>query len=512
MLKKILYSLLLSCPLIALAEPVTYQANQLKGEVLNGKSCRRLEGNVTITLDTSGIILTADQAYKYDDSDVIEAEGNVKIVDRDGSVLTSNRLIYDLSKKEAIFSGNVSCTSKKANFYTSELIYNVETKQGRFSQKGKLVQDQMVLTSPSGLYDGINHQVTFANKVALVDPNYSLDCEALVYYTHKEIAYFKGETKVVHQDGLLTTSKGGNYLVPKKHLVFHEATLTTPEVVIMADSLKIFDDQNCLASGHVSLSATKHDALIVGEKANYDQKTKQGQITGNPLLTKVFKDQNMYLRADTFMILEKSIDNKPPEQEIYALNNVKLYQEELQGIADGAVYNSNKNTIHLQNNPIIWCGNYQITGQAVYLVVEEDKQVKLFVDKDLFMASADPVGNYNQLKGNKMVALFKEGAIEQMSIIGNSESLYFALGDKNELMGMNHIKSDTMEMTMQDNALGQMTCKPKPHGIFYPTEKIEESQIKLDGFVWHGEQWPTKENILAGVTPSQVDASNLAKN
>ncbi len=35
-----------------------------------------------------------------------------------------------------------------------------------------------------------------------------------------------------------------------------------------------------------------------------------------------------------------------------------------------------------------------------------------------------------------MIASFKEGAIEKISTTGNSESLYFALGDKEELMGM----------------------------------------------------------------------------
>lgn len=498
MLKKTIYFIvcLLGWPLGVLADAMTYQADRLEGGVVNDKPCKQLEGNVVFTFHTSGMVLTADKVYQYDDQELIEAQGNVKIVDQQGNIVESTCLTYYLPQKRAVFENNVSCTSKKATFYTPKLIYDVEKKQGKFYQGGKLVQDQMVLTSSMGMYDGARYQVSFSNKVVLVDPNYTLYCDQLHYHTESKIAYFQGDTKIIHQDGVLTTPKGGHYSLPKKQLAFEQGTLTTEDVMLTADRLEIFNGQDCAATGHVSLRAQKHDALLVGEKARYTEKEKKGVITGDPLLTKVVHDETIYLRADTFVVLEKHQKNQPPEQEIHALHHVRLYQEALQGVADGAVYNTSKNTIYLHNKPVIWCSQYQITGEAVHLVIEEAEQVKMFVDRNLFMASADPVGHYNQVKGHKMVAFFKDGAIQKMLITGNSESLYFALGDRNELVGMNHIKCDSMEMTMLDNALAQMTCQPKPLGVFYPAERLEEAQMKLDGFAWHGAQWPTKATIL----------------
>ncbi|WP_243575275.1 hypothetical protein [Candidatus Cardinium sp. cByotN1] len=46
------------------------------------------------------------------------------------------------------------------------------------------------------------------------------------------------------------------------------------------------------------------------------------------------------------------------------MDRVKLYQNDLQNIADGAVSNTSKKTIRLHNEPIIWCSNYQITGEG----------------------------------------------------------------------------------------------------------------------------------------------------
>lgn len=509
MSKKPIYFLvyLLAWPFAALADAVTYRADRLEGAMVNNKPCKQLEGNVAFTFHAHGMVLTADKAYKYDDEERIEAQGNVKIVDKEGSVIKSALLIYDLAQKQAIFENGVSCSSKKGTFHTAKLIYDVAKKQGQFLQGGKLVEHQMVLTSKRGLYDGASHEVTFLDQVVLVDSNYTLHCDQLEYHTESETAYFQGATKIIHQDGVLTTPKGGHYLLPKKQLAFDQGTLTTQDIILTADRLTILDGQDCAATGHVLLRAQKHDAVIVGEKARYVAKEKKGEITGHPLLTKVVNDQIIYLRADTFIVLEKTIPDQPPEQEIHALHHVRLYQEELQGVADGAVYNSGKNTIHLHNKPIIWCSSYQITGEEVYLAIEEGEEVKLFVDKNLFMVSEDSMGHYNQVKGHKMVASFKEGAIEKMSIIGNSESLYFALGDKNELIGMNHIKCDHMEMTMSANTLVQMICKPKPSGLFYPAEKLEDTQMKLDGFVWHGEKWPTKENILEEVSKEAITKS-----
>lgn len=487
---------------LAEVDSIAYSAKELKSDSVNGKACKKLEGAVVFTFHPSGMELRADKAYKYEDENKIQAQGNVKIVDKEGSIVRADRLTYYPEKKLAILEKNVIIKSKKATFYTQKLVYNIEKKQGQFFNGGKLLQDQVVLTSSTGSYDGAAHTVTFSKEVVLVDPSCTLHCNHLSYNTETEMAYFQGFTKIIHEDGSLTTQKGGSYLVPKKHLIFNQGTLATKDMGLTADCLEVFEAQDCAAAGHVSLQSKAHDAVIVGEQARYFKKEKKAEITGHPLLTKVVNNEMMYLRADTFISLEKSEKEGASTQEIHALNNVRLYQENLQGVADGAIYNSNEGIIHLHNKPIIWCDSYQITGEEVSLVIEEEEQIKMVVNKNLFMASANPVGNYNQVKGHQMVASFKNGVMQKMSITGNGESLYFALGDKNELVGMNHIKCNDMEMIMSGNELERMEFKPKPIGVFYPAAKLESEQMELSDFIWHGDKWPTKESVLATPAPA----------
>lgn len=42
-------------------------------------------------------------------------------------------------------------------------------------------------------------------------------------------------------------------------------------------------------------------------------------------------------------------------------------------------------------------------------------------------------------------------------------------------------------------------------GYFYPVEKLEEAEMKLDGFVWHGEKWSTIECILEVLSKYEAD-------
>ncbi|MDD9139829.1 MAG: hypothetical protein NQ127_02760 [Candidatus Cardinium sp.] len=491
--------LVIAIPLVAQEDKVAYEADRLENARLHNKSCKKLEGNVTFTFQPSGMVLTADKAYKYDAEKLIEAHGNVKIVDKEGSQLQADVLTYYPEKKWAILAGNVICASSSGTFYTTKLTYDVERKEGKFLDGGKLVQDQMVLTSRTGLYDGGEHKITFSKEVVLVDATYALHCDQLTYHTEKKEAYFQGATKIIYEDNTLLTEQGGSYLPSTHHLVMHNGSWHHQDTILKAARLEMVDKTSCVAEGNVSLDAKVQGAVIVGERATYSEteKEKKTEITGRPLLTKVVNNETMYLRADRFLSVEKNSTENGSEQEVHALGQVKLYQENLQGVADGAVYNSKSNTIYLQNKPIVWCAGYQITGENMYLVIkEEQEKIQLFVNKDLFMVSADPVDNYNQIKGQKMVAYFKEGAIERMSIDGNGESLYFVLGEKNELIGMNHIKCHNMEISMKDNTLEEMKCTPQPIGAFYPVALLTKEQMKLTNFAWYADQWPTKETIV----------------
>lgn len=501
-----IFYLLLPYTAQAVKSTIEYRAERLEKSILNNKPCKKLAHNVVLTFHPSGMILEADTVYQYEENDIIEAHNNVKIKDNAGSTIQANKLVYYPEKKLAILAGDVIYKSDKATLYTPQLHYYIESKKASFSGGGRLLQAQMVVTSDQGTYDDSQHTITLSKEVILVDPSYQLHCDQLCYDTAKEEAYLQGFTKIIQDDSTLTSEKGGNYVIAKKQLILNQGTLTTQELTLIADRLEIGDGKDCIATGHTQLISKAHEATVIGESAKYIDKEKKIEMTGHPLLTKIIEQETMYLRADTFIALEKAGEQESdnPIQEIHALGHVRLYHASIQGLADGAIYTAQDKTIRLQNQPIIWCNHYQITGEDVYLVVgeKEKEEITLFVNSHLLMASADPIGNYNQIQGDKMIAYFKANAMEKIAITGNGECLYFILEDDKKLVGMNHIQCNSIELTMQENKLEKMECSPKPTGLFYPIELLKPEHRKLANFVWHGEKWPTKESILeAAVSP-----------
>ncbi|MBX9890327.1 MAG: hypothetical protein K2X94_03595 [Amoebophilaceae bacterium] len=499
MLLKVIAAIIIAIPLLAEQSTVSYSAKQLETTMVGSQSCKKLKGDVVFTFQPSGMVLTADEACKYEDQNLIEACGNVKIIDKSGSTIQSGRLTYYPDKQLATLSDNVLCQSDQQTFHTSKLIYNVAKKRGEFLGGGKLLQGEMSLTSVSGIYDGGKKMIFFNKEVVLKDPTFTFYGNQLSYHTKREEAIFTGDTKIVSEDNVLTTQKGGSYLLPKKQLLFNFGTLTAKDMVLQADQLEIVNLQDFKAIGHVSLEMKTHAATITGETANYAKAADKIEITGHPLLTKEVNNTTMYLRADCFKASQKVEEDGTKQGEIHALHNVKLYEKNVQCIADGAVYNSAKKVIELQDKPIIWCSGYQITGEGLYLSIEEEEQAKMCVSKNLFIVAEDLVGNYNQIKANKMVASFKEGVIQQMHIEGNSESLYFILAENKELVGMNYIKCSNLDVTMTDNVLESMQFNTKPIGTFYPAEKLNIDQMTLTDFVWHGDKRPTQEMMAADI-------------
>ena len=49
--------------------------------------------------------------------------------------------------------------------------------------------------------------------------------------------------------------------------------------------------------------------------------------------------------------------------------------------------------------------------------------------------------NYNQIKGKRLIGLFKNNQLYNVDIIKNTEVIYYSRNDKGELVGINTSKS-----------------------------------------------------------------------
>jgi len=498
---KCLLLLLLGVYTVAYAQEkmkVSLRAEHLESDVINDEPCKKLVGKVVIGLEK--FTIQADNAIYYDKRKLIEAQGHVKIIHEDGSVIVADQLLYEEEHQLAKLRGHVVYQSDTTTFYTDHFDYDMETKQGYFVQGGKLIEGNNVLTSESGQYNNLDKAATFDQKVELVNQDYTLQCDTLHYNTVTKIAQFGGLTKITSKDGkhTLTTHEGGEYNTSSQQSTFAQSKIETAAYTLHGDLLRLDKTEEIYtAIGHVKLVSKEDDVIISGDYGQYQKKKGIAKVYGNALMTKILEEDTLYLSADTFVATEKEPTKDGTDNTtVRAYHNVKLYKKDFQGKADTMVYQGADSTIYFYGDPIFWSNASQLTADSVHILLQDKSFHEMHMNTRAFVASEDVTGHYNQLQGRSMVAFFKENKMDSIEIDGNAESIYFVVDDTGQLKGMNHLRCSQIRIDMEEDAIAGITFRRKPIGAFYPPHAIVEEAKELENFNWRITEQPTRQEVV----------------
>lgn len=477
-------------------DKVNYKAEKLEGVEKGDESYKKLIDNVVFIHER--ITIKADSAQYYDQKGIMEAYGHIEIIDEDGAIIVADRLLYDTHKKVAKLRDQVVYQSDTLTFYTDQLDYETNTKKGYFFNGGSLVEGNNTLSSESGYYDDVDKSAIFYHQVELINKDYTLQCDTLRYNTVTKIAQFEGPTKITTKEGgTLTTEEGGEYNTSNKNSTFRRSKVETEAYILSGNLLRADQTEDYyVATGNVQLIAKEHRITIIGDHSQYWKEKGMAQVYGNPLMQRVIDEDTLYLTADTLIAIEDKQVSGSTDDVILAYNNVKIYKSDLQGKADSIAYHSIDSTIYFYNKPVFWSYDNQITADTIRMVLNDQKFDKMYIDHNAFIAAEDTLGNYNQLKGRDMVAHFKGNKIDYIDIEGNGESLYFAIDDSLQLVGMNYIKCSHMRIDMDNENLSKISFFMEPTGLFYPPHEITADGKELADFTWRIAEQPTREDVL----------------
>ena len=479
-------------------EKVKFKADALEGEVVDGEACIKLCNNVVFTLKE--LTITAANALYYEKRKVIEAEGATKIVHHDGSVILADRLIYDEASQIAQLRGNVVYQSGETIFYTDHLDYNIKSKQGQFVGGGRLVEGDNVLTSETGSYNDLDKAATFEQQVKLVNRDYSVQCDKLHYNSVTKVARFKGKpSHIESRDGKqhLKTNEWGEYNTERRQSTFGKSKVETDQYIV--EGALINADQareEYKVTGHVRLFFKEDEVIVSGDYAELHKDKGMAKVYGNALMTKLLKEDKLYISADVFLSTENKTSEGKPDNTLTASKNVKLYKEDFQGKADSMVYKEAEEKVYFYGDTIFWSNNNQLTADEVYLVLQNKSLHELHMKTNVLLASEDELGNFNQLQGRDMVACFKDNKLAHIEVDGNAESIYFSLDDKKQLQGMNHLRCSHMRVGIEKEVIASIAFNTQPVAAFYPPHLIPEELKRLANFNWQISERPTKQEVV----------------
>ena len=467
-------------------------ADQLRS---GGQGEQRLLGNVVFVQNQTTIY--CDSAHFHKRENAVEAYGNVRIIEGDSITITGSRLIYDGNKKTAQLRRNVVFTKlRTATLYTDNLDYARQSNVAYYFNGGKLVDSINVLTSKRGYYNANSNIATFVNNVKVTHPDYTMYADSMRYNSRTKDIFFVSETTVVNKDSSTMVYEGGKYNTLTKVSDLRAGVGESEDYTIKGDKYDLDAIRNIAkVRGNVVMTSKKENLVIYGQASDYFETKGLTKVYNNAFVAKVTEDNDtLFMSADTLV----SIDSDDPEKKrILAYNNVKIYKTDLQGIADSLEYRAVDSNIYFYKNPVLWTQGNQLTADSISMLIENNTISKMFLVDNAFVISQDTLLNFNQIKGREMTAEFADRQIARVYVMGNGESLFYALDDKDQsFMGMNKIICSNITIRFKEGQVNNLTFYTKPEGRFIPPHELKKDEKTLKGFNWRAENKPGREDVV----------------
>lgn len=539
-----------------------YHADSLVVLNIPGQAVRKLYNNVR--LKHKGVLMYCNLAIQNVTTNVIEAYGNVRLVQGDTINVRGDTMYYYGNNRQANMRGHVVMKDRKMTLTTAQLDYDMLSGIAHYPTPGRIVDKENVLTSKEGYYDTRTKLFTFRQNVVLVNPKGTLTADSLLYNSLTRIATFQGPTRIKNKDGVLTAIAGQYNTTTGISNFERRATVETPKYRLTGDSL-YYDNRSELgvARGNVIMVAKDRKAVITGDHVRYNGKAGISRVTGHAVarsLANETTNDTLYLRADTLFSFDNKVTNT---RRFLGQKNVFVYKSDLQSKCDSLIYDTVDSTIYFYKKPIVWSQNkYQMEADSMRLLLKNNRIHTMFLKTKSFVISLDTLQNFNQIKGRTITAYFttkqvnpdtiqvsakrestrsstptrsdyirntmtvatsdpnkgvpsKKGksspadstrlqeqtTLERVLVDGNGQSLYYALNETNKLIGLNHVECSRMNIEFNDNKVGRIRFYGSPDSQLIPPKEITGEVQQLDGFRWRETEKPTKGQVLWQETP-----------
>jgi len=466
----------------------------------------KIVGNARFMQDS--VFMRSDFALLDSKLQFLKAVGNVRINQGDSLFLYGDSLDYEGETRIAIVRGNVRLIENDLTLTAPSIRYDLTNNTAYYTEGGQVVskKNKNTLTSNLGYYFSDYKTLSFKGDVKLINPEYVMTSDTLDYNELTEIAYFSGNT-FIKGDGNLIFCRNGFYDTRNDISEFNEdAYLISDGHTIKGD--KLYYDRNIglgQAIGNISLKDSVNQIIVTGDYGTRNETNNQSFVTGHTLVSKWFEEEDtLFLSADTIKVVK--IDSTKNNQ-LFCFHDVRIFKTDLQGVCDSMVYVQSDSLIQLFHSPFIWSENSQMNGDTILILLSAKRIKELRLRDNSFIIDAVsvidtsandtiPTGQYNQIKGKNVKAIFSEDTIRTVFVTGNGQSLYFTQEEGEPAQGLNKIDCSEMKIKFEKGTIKQIAFLNKPDGILLPIQDVTLKDQQLKGFLWKIEERPSSKTSL----------------
>lgn len=455
------------------------------------QNVQRLIGNVIFSHDSA--YLFCDSAYLFEADNRVATFGNVRVKLSDTLNLYADSLRYDGNTKIAWANSNVRLIDNQTILTTDTLVYDRKTQIARYDYWGKIVNDKNVLVSLHGYYYTDKKTFFFKDKVLLTHPDYIMHSDTLMYNTLTEVAYFYGPSNITSNDKQDSIYCENGWYDTRLDLarfrehskIYHGAAMLT------GDSL-YYERKN--GFGQIFQDAllidTVQNILLTGEYGEIKRQAGFAFMTDRALVTMVEKKDSLFMHADTVWA---TFDTSQHIRDIHCYYKVRFFRQDIQGMSDSLVFHAADSALMMYKQPVLWSGPNQLTADSIQLKLRNGQADSLKMFGSAFIISKDDSVRFNQIKGRKLLARFRDNQLYKVRVIGNAETIYYAREEDKTLIGINKARSAEMLIFLENNELSTITYIDKPEAHLYPEKQLPKQELRLRNFKWLEEKRPLKK-------------------
>ncbi|MEO6455845.1 MAG: OstA-like protein [Ginsengibacter sp.] len=471
-------------------------------------------------------VLTSKEGIYYADTKDVYFKNNVDLTDPKYKI-KADSLLYNTQTQVVTFIGPTNIKSKEANIFTTQGTYDLKNGNAFFGTRSLVTDsssriyqaDRIAIDENAGLAelegravikDSANGVIVTANHIYLNNKNSSflaVNKPVMIIQQEKDSIYisadtlFSGFTTSIYSQAL--AKKNDSVKIDSTGKIFRSGKPLQGDTV--KTILKIDSSQRRITDTLKTSFIPKpvlNDSLQSDVLVNKDSvvnlhrsDTLARDIIDSPVnnIIKQKYSVNDSLQRDTLKGTKVIKLNRPDTAFRYflAFHHVRIFNDSLQSVCDSLFFSGQDSVFRLFQEPVVWSGKSQVTGDTIYLYTKNKNPERLYVYDSGMIVNESHKEIYNQIAGKTINAYFKDGAIDYARVKGQkAESIYYVQDNDSAYVGMNNSTGDVIDMLFLKGELNKVKVINDVHGIMYPMRQIPGDKKFLKAFKWLDKRRP----------------------
>jgi lipopolysaccharide export system protein LptA len=380
---------------------------------------------------------------------------------------------------------NVRLEDHTMTLFTDSLNFDRIANLGYFFEGGMLVDEENVLTAYWGQYSPDTNQALFRDNVRLVNENFTIYADTLLYNTITQYADIVGPSRIVSEDGVIYSSRGWYHTESDRAMLLDRSRVYSNEGQQVLTGDTIFYNRATgigEAFGNMQLEDRERNLILRGNYGFFNEFTEFGFATDMAYAIDFSQADSLFIGGDSLFMITINEDYR----DFRAFDNVRIFREDFQAIADSIHYSAADSTIFMRGRPVLWHEGQQISGHEIDILMNDSTIERAYIRGSAFAIQDRGVDDqFNQLSGRDMTVYFRDGEISRIWVEGSVESIYYITEDDGFVIGLNRIQSPLMSADIENQVIERLWWGgPVTDATTTPLPQLAPDGHRLPGFVW----------------------------